>query len=313
MNQSALDPHGPVAQSIMGMTWTLFIVCAVVYALTMAAFWWALARRRRAEDDGPASERRLTRVVTALTIATAMTLVALVVASEVNGRQLEPPRRADGVVIVDVTGHQWWWDFTYYSESPTQRVTSPNELHIPVGVPVVIRARAQDVIHSFWVPNLSGKRDLIPGQVTSTWLQADTPGVYRGQCAEFCGYQHAKMAFLVVAEPMDRFQAWLRQQRTPAREPALASEQRGLEVVLSRQCVLCHRIEGTPAGSHVGPDLTHIGSRRTLAAGALPNTDATLDQWIDDPQAIKPGSRMPSHMLEASDRHAVVAYLRSLQ
>jgi cytochrome c oxidase subunit II len=192
-------------------------------------------------------------------------------------------------------------------------VTSPNELHVPVGVTVVLKAQSRDVIHSFWVPNLQGKRDLIPGQITSTWIRADEPGVFRGQCAEFCGHQHAKMAFLVVAEPMDAFQAWIRNQRLPAREPASDTLHRGRQLFLGSTCVTCHTIRGTDAGSRVGPELTHVASRQTLAAGTLSNTHEHLQRWIANPQAIKPGIRMPPSALQPDELAAVVSYLRSLR
>jgi cytochrome c oxidase subunit 2 len=245
VSQSVLDPRGPAAQAIAGLTWTLFGVCTVVYVLVLFGLWWALARRRLDTDDTPRITTRLTRVVATVTGITALTLIGLVVASEVSGRGLTSPS-GPGAITVDVIGHQWWWEFRYHDVTPSDWVTSPNELHIPVGVPVVIRAISQDVIHSFWVPNLHGKRDLIPGIVTTTWIQADTPGVFRGQCAEFCGYEHAKMALLVIAEPMDRFQAWIRGQRQPAPEPASADLRHGRDVLVGRTCVLCHSIRGTP-------------------------------------------------------------------
>jgi cytochrome c oxidase subunit 2 len=214
---------------------------------------------------------------------------------------------------VDVVGHQWWWEFEYHDVTPSDVFTSPNELHIPVGVPVVLKAMSTDVIHSFWVPNLMGKRDLIPGIVTNTWIQADEPGVYRGQCAEFCGHQHAHMAFEVVAEPMDKFQAWIRHQREPALEPSTDEEKRGKDVFMQSTCVTCHAIRGTDAGSHVGPELTHVGSRLTLAAGTLPNARGHLAGWIANSQSIKPGNRMPPNALAAGDLQAVLAYVRSLR
>ena len=312
MNQSALDPRGPIANAISGLMWTLFGVSAVVYVLVLLALWWALTRTRREADAAPQTTARINRVVGLLTVVTTLTLVGLVTASALSDHRLTSPS-GPGAITVDVIGHQWWWEFQYHNITPSQWVTSPNELHIPVGVPVVVRAISTDVIHSFWVPNLEGKRDLIPGIITHTWIQADTPGVYRGQCAEFCGYQHAKMAFYVVAEPMDRFQAWIQGQRMPAREPSTPEETHGRDVLVRSACVLCHAINGTIAGSHVGPDLTHVGSRRSIAAGILSNSDERLDAWTDDPQSIKPGNEMPAHLLSVSDRHAVVAYLRSLQ
>jgi cytochrome c oxidase subunit 2 len=185
-------------------------------------------------------------------------------------------------------------------------------MHIPVGQPIVLKLTSHDVIHSFWAPNLHGKRDLIPGHVTTIGFQADKPGVFRGQRAEFCGYQHA-MAFLIVAESPDEFSAWLDQQRRPAAQPLDAVQQRGQEVLLSSPCMMCHTIQGTPAGGKVAPDLTHLASRRTIAAGTLPNTPGHLAGWIIAPQNIKPGSNMPPNTLDPDALQSLLAYLMSLK
>jgi cytochrome c oxidase subunit 2 len=311
-NQVVLNPHGPVARSIASLTGILFAVSGVVYVLVLAATFWALVRRRRETDDSPATHRRLTRTVTGAVLLTAATLVVLALSSVTAERGLTQPS-GPGAVEVDVIGHQWWWDFRYHDVTPSDVVGSPNELHIPVGVPVVLRVQSSDVIHTFWVPNLHGKRDLIPGQVTYTWIQADTPGVYRGQCAEFCGHQHAHMAFLVVAQPMSEFLDWIRQQRQPAAEPVTAEQQQGKALFLRSTCVTCHTVRGTPAGSHVGPELTHVASRQTIAAGTLPNTRQHLAEWIHDSQAIKPGNRMPPQPFDQADLDSVVSYIRSLR
>jgi cytochrome c oxidase subunit II len=239
-------------------------------------------------------------------------LLVLSVSSTLFGRGLTSPR-GPGAITVDVIGHRWWWEFQYRDLTPSDFVTSPNELHVPVGALIHIKAISRDVIHSFWVPNLHGKRDLIPGQVTNFWIQADKPGVYRGQCAEFCGHQHANMAFMVVAEPMEQFQQWIRNQREPAPKADSDLEKRGAQVFLQGPCVMCHTIRGTSAGSRVGPELTHIGSRLTLAADTLPNTRGHLAGWILDSQSVKPGNAMPPNSLTPDDLQAVLAYLRSLR
>jgi cytochrome c oxidase subunit II len=236
----------------------------------------------------------------------------LTISSEAVGRSLTSPT-GPGAITLDVVGHQWWWEFQYRDVSPQDFVTSPNELHIPVGTNVVLKAQSRDVIHSFWVPNLQGKRDLIPGIVTSLWIQADQPGVYRGQCAEFCGHQHAKMSFVVVAEPMTTFLEWIRNQRQPAVEPATDEHRRGRELFMQSTCVTCHTIRGTDAGSRVGPDLTHVGSRMTVGAGTLPNTHEHIKQWVSNPQRVKPGIRMPPSPLSPDDLERVISYLRSLR
>ncbi len=311
-SQNVFNPVGPAARSIATLGWALLALCTVIYLFVLAALVWAIVRRRRDSDDHSRTEACLTRSVTAAVAVTVVTLIGIAISSWVAERQLFMPSGA-GAVTIDAIGHQWWWEFQYHNVSPPDIVTSPNELHLPIGVPIVIKAISRDVIHSFWVPNLQGKRDLIPGQVTHLWLQVDREGVYRGQCAEFCGHQHAKMAFPVVAEPMPRFQRWLAAQRKAAAAPQGAMEQRGQQVFLQSTCSMCHTVRGTPAGSRLGPDLTHVASRMMLAAGALPNTSSDLALWISNSQSVKPGNRMPPHALAGNDVAAAVAYLRSLR
>jgi cytochrome c oxidase subunit 2 len=311
-NQSMFNPQGPGARSIASFGWFMIAVCLAVYILVLGALGWALLRTPQPTDEGPHTTRRLAKVVAIAVAVSAAILVTFTVASQAVGRRIALPANP-GSLSIDVVGYQWWWDFQYRDPTPSQFVTSPNELHIPVGVPVVLRAQSRDVIHSFWVPNLHGKRDLIPGQTTSTWIQADQPGTYRGQCAEFCGHQHAKMAFIVIAEPMEKFQEWMQNQRQPGPEPASEEQRRGRELFLESTCVTCHTIRGTVAGSRVGPDLTHVASRQTIAAGTLPNTADHLRQWIANPGSIKPGTRMPPNALSRADLDAVVSYLRTLR
>jgi cytochrome c oxidase subunit 2 len=306
------DTAGPAADRIAALGWFLIGLTLFVYVLVMAALAWAIVRRRRDTDDSSETEFKLTRVVTLAVALTVVTLVGLAVTSFVAGRGLNSPS-GPGAITVDVIGHQWWWEFQYRDVTPAEFVTSPNELHIPVGVPIVLKVQSRDVIHSFWVAALHGKRDLIPGQITNFWIQADRPGVFRGQCAEFCGHQHAKMAFVVVAEPMQKFKQWIEHQRQAAAEPADDLQMRGREVFLQTTCVMCHTIRGTSAGSRLGPELTHVASRMTLAAGTLPNTRGHLAGWVLDAQAIKPGNRMPANPLSPDDLEAVLAYLRSLR
>jgi cytochrome c oxidase subunit 2 len=310
--QSVLNPIGPQASAIAGLTWTFFAICGVVYVLVLAAAGWAIFRRRIPSDDAPETSTRLGLVVAAAAGLTVTVVVILSVTSVVAGHGLTSPS-GRGAVNVDVIGHQWWWEFQYHGGSPSELVNSPNELHIPVGVPVVVKALSRDVIHSFWVPNLHGKRDLIPGFETYTWIQADKPGTYRGECAEFCGHQHAHMAFQVIAEPMEAFQSWLQQQRKPAPQPSTAEQQRGHDVFMAGTCATCHTIRGTDAGSRIGPELTHVAARQRIAAGTLPTTREHLLRWIFDSQSIKPGNRMPPNPLPNEDLQALVTYLETLR
>jgi cytochrome c oxidase subunit 2 len=196
---------------------------------------------------------------------------------------------------------------------PAQWVFTANELHVPVGRPVVLKVTSRDVIHSLWIPNLQGKRDLIPGYTTAIWIEADHPGVFRGQCAEFCGVQHAHMALDVVAETQDQFDRWLAAMRAPARDTSDATARRGRDVFMSARCAACHTIRGTDAAGSIAPDLTHIAARRTLGASTLPNTAEHLADWIRNPQHAKPGNQMPPNPLSDDDLHALVTYLGTLQ
>lgn len=311
-NQSALNPAGPQAETIARVTWWFLAVCGLTYALTMGALFWAIFRRRATADDAPETSTRLGWIIAVAVGLTIVTLVGLTVASVAASRGLSAPP-VEAAVTVEVIGHQWWWEFRYQGATPHEWVNSPNELRIPVGVPVAIKATSRDVIHSFWVPNLHGKRDLVPGMATHTWIQADRPGVYRGQCGEFCGHQHANMAFEVIAQPMDEFRAWLEHQRRAAPEPDSDLASRGRDLFVSGPCAQCHTVRGTPAGSRVGPDLTHVAGRRTLAAGTLPMTRGHLSGWVADAQSVKPGSRMPPNLVSGEDLRAIVAYLETLR
>jgi cytochrome c oxidase subunit 2 len=228
-----------------------------------------------------------------------------------TGRALSSYSGADALQI-DVIGHQFWWEVTYPDVLASNQFTTANEIHIPVGRPVVLNLTSNDVIHSFWVPELHGKRDLIPAYGNKLTLRADRPGTYLGQCAEFCGYQHAKMRIVVIAEAPEQFAAWQNAQRQSARPPSNAAETRGQQVFLALSCLMCHTVQGTPAGGKVAPDLTHLASRNTIGAGILPNTREHLAAWILDPQVSKPGNKMPPNPMSSEDLQALLAYLGSL-
>ena len=314
--QSALDPAGPQAERISDLWWLMFWICSIVFVLVIAALLMALVRgRREAPSTSPDTERRLTRSVAAATIVTILLLFVLLVSSVSTGRAIAtlPGDQSGDPLVLQVTGRQWWWEIIYEDPIPSRRLTTANEIHIPVGRPVRIKTRSTDVIHSFWVPNLHGKRDLIPGYESEIWLQADRPGIYRGQCAEFCGLQHANMALLVIAEPAEKFRAWYEAGLQPARPPATPLAQRGKTVFESLPCPLCHNIAGTQSSGRTAPDLTHMASRLTLAAATLPNTRGHLGGWILDPQTIKPGNKMPAVALGSEDLEALLAYLEGLR
>jgi cytochrome c oxidase subunit II len=310
---SVHGPHSPQARRIDSLGDAMYLTSAIVFVLVVAALLWATLRRRRVEE--PSDDRRERSIRTTVIVATAATTIILFVFLILDlsvGRAITTNPGPEALQV-RVTGHQWWWEIQYRDSLPQNWATTANEIHVPVGRPVVFELRSTDVIHSLWPPNLNGKRDLIPGNENSIWFQADSAGVYRGQCAEFCGHQHAKMAFLIVAEPPDSFSAWLMRQRDTAMTPTDSVALRGQEVFLASSCVMCHAIGGTPAGSRIGPDLTHLASRRTIAAGTLPNTRGNLAGWIVNPQGIKPGVRMPSTRLDSDDLQALLTYLETLK
>jgi cytochrome c oxidase subunit 2 len=310
--QSALEAAGPQAARIGQLWWLFLAVCAAVYVLVLGFLGAVLLRGLRTSAATRTSDRGLTRAVATATGATVITLFILLVASVGTGKALSV-HGDPSALYIKVTGHQWWWQAQYQDPSPDQQFETANEIHIPVGRPVVFMLTSTDVIHSFWVPSLHGKMDLIPTHQNTIWMRADRPGVFRGQCAEFCGLQHANMGLLVVAEPPAEFEAWRRAQVAPARVPHTPDEVRGQAAFTSLPCALCHSIRGTPAGGRTGPDLTHLATRRTIAAGTLPNTRGHLAGWIVDPQGIKPGNAMPQSLLEPDDLQALVSYRGSLQ
>jgi cytochrome c oxidase subunit 2 len=306
--QSALSPAGPQADAIAALFWGNVALLGAIWLAVVVAMLLALRPRRGDER----SERRHVLAVAAATGATGLLVFALLGASVWTGRRVDR-LHAPSPLTLRVAGAQWWWEVTYEDAVPSRSVTTANELWIPVGEPVKLMLETRDVIHSFWVPRLHGKADLLPGQVHVLWLQADEAGRFRGQCAEYCGLQHTNMALFVNAVPRPRFDAWLAAQRGPAREPVDAASVRGRDVFLASGCPACHTVRGLDAHGKVAPDLTHLASRATLAAGTLPNAPGALAGWILAPQHVKPGNHMPQRMLASADLHALLAYLRGLE
>jgi len=316
--QDVLSPAGPQAAHIRDLWHITLAVCTVVFAGVLAAVLVVLWRSPRADsasaaelDPVSARERRAGRRVGTAVAASVLLLLFLIVASVLTDRALAQLSLKDAVRI-EITANQWWWEARYDDDDPSRTFTTANELHIPAGRPVLFTLKSNDVIHSLWVPNLHGKKDLIPGRTATLQLQADKPGVYRGQCAEFCGFQHAFMAFLVVAHPPAEYEAWAAAQRRTAVASDDPQAVRGRALFLGGTCVMCHTVLGTTASAHRGPDLTHLASRQTLAAGSLANTPQDLERWIRNPQQFKPGVNMPASNLPDEDLKALVAYLRSL-
>jgi cytochrome c oxidase subunit 2 len=317
--QSALSPAGPQAELIANSFWIFVGVSTFVFVIVVAFALMAVYRKRQTSEDqtpefisNPMTEQRLTKAVSIAVGLTVLILFALLVMDFFENRALYTLNDKQPLVIA-VTGYQWWWEVKYWDKDPSKIVTTANEIHVPTGKAVQFRLNAHDVIHSFWTPNFNGKKDLIPGHPTTIWYKADRPGTYRGQCAEFCGHQHAHMRFVLVAEPPDQFLKWLNHQRKPAAPPENANQERGQQVFLNNPCIMCHAISGTPAQAAFGPNLTHVGSEKMIAAGTLPNTRDHLLAWIHDPQSIKPGTKMPQNPLSRQDLYALVDYLQNLK
>jgi len=313
-----LHPAAPQAGNIEWLYWVIFGVLTAVFVLMIAGFTWAGAKTGVAAShplpimEDKEGDHRARWVVGLAMGVTVVTLFVILVISVVTGKRIHGPTSKNPVTI-QVTARQWWWEITYPNPQADQTITTANEIHVPVGAPIVVLTNSKDVIHSFWAPSITGKRDLIPGYSSAFWFQVDQPGTYHGQCAEFCGLQHAHMGFSVVAAPVDQLQAWQQQQLKAADEPSTSEAVRGRAVLLTHACLMCHTIRGTDAGSHVGPDLTNIAGRNMIAAETLPNTAGALAGWIVDPQRIKPGTRMSPNPLAPDDLQALIVYLRSLQ
>jgi cytochrome c oxidase subunit 2 len=312
--QSALDPHSAQASHLADLFWFFLAVCSPVWLLVAGAL--LLTLRRRGGDalpgqDNRAQFRRKAVIVSALVVLTVAILTFFTLLSFYATRGYT--WHNTHALTVKITGRQWWWDIQYQNEDPQQVFQTANEIHIPVGRPVTLELQGGDVIHSFWVPNLMGKQDLIPGRKNFLTIQADKPGLYRGQCAEFCGLEHAHMAILVFAEPQTAFETWRQRQLTLAQTPGAPQRLAGQQVFASHPCASCHTIAGTDFGGRMGPDLTHFGSRATIAAGLLHNSPRNLAAWLRDPQALKPGVAMPKVDLSAAQRSQLVAYLEGLK
>lgn len=319
--QSALDVHGLQALGLRHLLLLFTLVCSAVWTAVVAMLalgaWRGRVRGEPREtepelDPDQGRERRMGTTVLAALALTVAIITGLTVASFWTTRGLTAAT-GDDALVLRVKGYQWWWEVAYTDPDPSRTFLTANEIHIPIGRPVRIELVGADVIHSFWVPSLAGKQDMIPGRANEIAFTATRPGTYRGQCAEFCGLQHAHMAFLVVADEPEAFETWRREQIAEAAAPADEEARAGQAIVTSRQCGACHAIRGTPAAGTVAPDLTHVASRRTLAAGLLPTTRGSLAAWIADPQTLKPGSNMPLVPLSPTELRAVTAYLAGLR
>lgn len=315
----ALNAFGPQAGHIVDL-WRIFLlVCTVVYVAVLVALILGLRRAPRIHaQEAPdlstvnVPEPRLRRVVTAAVAASVFGLLVLLAASVFTDRALARLPLKDAI-NVRVTSLQWWWKVTYVGGPVNETFETANEIHVPVGRPVVVELKSGDVIHSLWIPSLTGKRDLVPGRTATLTFRADKPGIYRAQCAEFCGFQHAFMALEVHAHEAQDFENWRRAQLAPPPEPADANALRGKMLFQSIQCAMCHAVQGTLAQGRKAPDLSHFASRRTIGAGTLPNTPGNVASWIADPHRHKPGVNMPANPMSREDLAALVAYMGTLK
>ena len=312
--QSVLHPAGPDASIVADFAWVLFIGGAVILIAVMALL--VLAVRRKPQ---PVNTRRW--IIGAGFVFPVVVLSILLVWSTWRSAELTP-QTSKGAFSIGVTAKMWWWEVRYRDPASGREFASANEIRIPVGRPVYLGLTSSDVIHSVWIPALNGKMDTVPGRVTGLTLRADKPGIYRGQCAEYCGEQHARMALHVVAMAPDEFERWLAREAQPAAVPNDALLARGRAAFLGQRCQACHTIREAGSvegvGEHekalLGPDLTHVGSRLHIAAGTLRNHRGALAGWVADPQAIKPGARMPAAAdLDGETLHALAAYLENLK
>lgn len=317
-NVSPLNPASAPARTVNQLWWIMFGMAVAIEVLVAGLVIAAIIRFRAKPGDTsePAQIHGNTRIEIAWTVAPALVLVVLLVLTLTTMVSIAEPKNT--TMRVTARGYQWWWGFEYQG----MNIVTGNEMYIPVGEPVGVDLQSDNVIHSFWVPNLNGKRDVIPGRDNKIWLQADKPGVYRGECTEFCGAQHANMNFIVVAVPRPEFDAWVQRQQQPATPvtAGLSAEQaalvqQGAQTILTQACAGCHMINGLPGYNigKVGPNLTHIGSRQYLAAGTLPNTPENLARWLRNPQEVKPENKMPNLNLSEETIRQLVAYLESLK
>ena len=317
--QSALGGDGAEGVNFVRLFAVFMGVCAFMYLLIVCGLFAALWRSRGEADpltveagqqhEEPAAAPRWLVAWGALILAG---LVALTVASFFTDRS-NAAAASRPELLIRVTANQFWWDVQYQSGDVSRNFRTANELHLPLGVPTQVTLQSNDVIHSFWIPNLAGKQDLIPGRVTDIQLVPRRAGPFRGQCAEFCGIQHAHMALDVTVEPRDKFRQWVAAQQRVASAPTNPIELAGMGYFNSRQCSACHNIGGTNASATVGPDLTHLASRRSLAAGTMPMSEANLEAWLADPQAPKPGNNMPKIPLKPDELKSLTAYLARLK
>tara|TARA_X000001036_G_scaffold210341_1_gene197613 strand:- start:1335 stop:2336 length:1002 start_codon:yes stop_codon:yes gene_type:complete len=308
-NLSIFDPVSPAATPIRDLFMLVFGVIGIIFVVTEGALIWSIIRYRAKGDETtePPQIYGSNPIELAWTVIPIIIVFTLFLVTTRTIYSLDMQEAPEGALKVKATGHQWWWEFEYEDLG----ITTAGELHVPKGVPVFVELRSADVNHSFWVPRLAGKIDCIPNRENHLWFQADEIGTWYGQCAEFCGTQHAKMLIRVISENEDDFDSWVASQKLPASETP--TKLHGKEVFLSLACVNCHNVQGVSMVGGFGPDLTHLMSRKTIASGAAKNTAENLRAWLQNPDSIKEGALMPNMMLDDAQLDALVEYLQTLK
>jgi cytochrome c oxidase subunit II len=303
---SILRPESPGAQQVRNVTYVLLAISIVIFLVVETLLVLAIVRfrgRREEEAVQTYGSRKIEILWTAIPVVIVIVIFAITVAT------MRTPQLPGDALLLRADGRAWWWDFSY----PQADFASPNEIHVPVDRPVDVELTSSDVIHSFWMPQIGGKTDMVPGKLNRQSFTVITPGQYLGICGEYCGVQHAHMQFVMVAESPEEFSAWVARQQQPAEEPEDGPARQGMEAFLALPCAGCHSIRGTDAVGRAGPDLTHVGSRLYLAAGTLENDDENMARWLRDPQGVKPGNLMPNSPLSEEQVQQLVEYMKGLQ
>lgn len=324
--QSTFDAHGPAAVRIGHLEWLMTVLFVVITIIMWVLFAFAFYRRRGTlaehepiDASGGEAWIAIGGLAIPLAVLTVLFVMGLGLLRDfpihgMHGAGMQGAMARSMKPDILIVGHQWWWEIHYLSDDPSQEVVTANELHLPAGKPINIRLETRDVMHSFWVPALHGKVDLIPGQPNFLRVMASQPGRYFGQCAEYCGEEHARMRILAVVQSRDEYKAWLDAQRKPAAEPTGDQAKAGEKLFLAGPCSNCHEVRGTSAGGTVAPDLTHVGSRQMIASDIYPNNDGYLEAWITHAQSLKPGCLMPNITAYSGPQlQELIAYLRQLQ
>ena len=308
------NQKGPVAREADQLWDITFAIAVAIFFIVELLLVYTIVRFRAKPGREAKQFHGNTKVEVLLTVIPALILAGLAVPTVRTIFDLA--ERPDNALEIDVTARQFWWEYEYTESDQfgiSQPIVTANEMHIPIDTPVYLTLEGDDVIHSFWVPFLAGKQDVVPGRTNQLTIQADEPGMYKGQCTEYCGLSHANMRIRVYAHTQEDFDAWLSDQQEDGADPSDSLAQEGEDEFMNGTCINCHAVQGTDAAARVGPDLTHFGSRQTFAGAMFENNTANLRAWLDDPPAVKPGSKMPDYGLSADQIDALIAYLQSLE